>query len=99
MPVQVVENWALIRGKIVSIKPHDQLDQYTSATVAVTEVNPKGDYPNLFAWAPGKEIAVNIPKAKTDELSLATGDLISAQVRKAGPTSAFVDADSLTKSG
>jgi len=99
MPVQVVENWALIKGKIVAINPHGELDQYMSATVAVTEVDSWDGYPNLFSWAPGREITVNIPRAKADELSLSSGDLISARVRKAGPTSAFVDPDSLAKSG
>lgn len=98
MSVQVVENWALIRGKIVVISPHNELGDYVSATVEVAEVTPVSDYPNLFSWALGKEITINIPKASAENLSLAVGDRISTRVRKGGPTSAFVDPDSLAKS-
>lgn len=97
MPVQVVENWALIEGKIVAIDPHPELDAYVSATIEVTKVTATEGYPNLFSWAIGKQTTVNIPAAKTSELSLAPGDKIRARVRKSGPTSAFVDPDALTK--
>jgi hypothetical protein len=98
MPVQVVENWALIEGKIVAIGPNADLDNYLSATIEVTQVTPINGYPNLFSWAIGKQITVNIPAAKASELSLAAGDKISARVRKSGPTSAFADPDATTKS-
>jgi hypothetical protein len=97
MPVQVVENWAVIEGKIVAIDPHAELDAYVSATIEVKKVTPIEAYPNLFSWAIGKQITVNIPAAKASELSLVPGDEISARVRKGGPTSAFVDPDSLMK--
>ncbi|HEV7473875.1 MAG TPA: hypothetical protein VGN90_07490 [Pyrinomonadaceae bacterium] len=97
MAVQVVENWALIQGKIVAIGPNAELGDYLSATIEVSQVTPIDDYPNLFSWAIGKQITVNIPAAKASELSLAADDKISARVRKSGPTSAFVDPDSLMK--
>ena len=98
MPVQAVENWALIRGKIVAVGPHPELDNFVAATVEVNQATPVEGYPNLFSWAVGKQITVNVPAARTSELSLAPGDEISSRVRKTGPTSAFVDPDSLTKS-
>ena len=95
--MQVVENWALIRGAIEALGQHSELNDYVSATVKVTEVTPVSGYPNLFSWAIGQEIAVNIPKTKADELQLAAGDSILARVRKSGPTSAFVDPDEIAK--
>jgi hypothetical protein len=97
MQVQVVENWALIRGKVENIVEHPELPDYASATITVTDVTPVPGYPNLFSWAIGKKIAVNIPKPKADELGLVAGDTISARVRKTGPSSAFVDPDQITK--
>jgi hypothetical protein len=97
MQVQVVENWAIISGKIDAISDHGELSDYASATISVIEVTPVDGYPNLFSWAVGKQIDVNIPKVKVDELGLSAGDSIRARVRKAGPTSAFVDPDEMTK--
>jgi len=97
MQVQVVENWAIISGKINAISDHSELSDYASATISVTEVTPVDGYPNLFSWAVGKQIHVNIPKVKVDELGLSAADSIRARVRKAGPTSAFVDPDEITK--
>lgn len=97
MQVQVVENWAIIRGKIEDLGPHGELNEYASANITVTEVNPVPGYPNLFSWAIGKQIDVNIPKTKTEELGLVAGDSIRARVRKAGPTSAFADPDEIEK--
>jgi hypothetical protein len=97
MQVQSVENWAIISGNIDDISDHSELSDYASATISVTEVTPVDGYPNLFSWAVGKEINVNIPKVKVDELGLRVGDSIRARVRKAGPTSAFVDPDEITK--
>jgi hypothetical protein len=99
MQVQAVENWAFIRGKIEAINQHSELNDYVSANITVNEVTPVPGYPNLFSWAVGKEIAVNIPKVKAGELGLAPGDSISARCRKSGPTSAFVDPDEIAKTG
>jgi len=97
MQVQAVENWAIIRGKIEALSPHRELNDYASASITVIEVTPVPGYPNLFSWAVGKQIDVNIPKTKTEELGLAAGDSIRARVRKAGPTNAFVDPDEIEK--
>jgi len=97
MQVQAVENWALIRGTIEAISDHSELNDYASATITVIEVTPVPGYPNLFSWAIGQQIDVNIPKTKVDELGLAAGNSILARIRKSGPTSAFVDPDEIKK--
>ena len=93
--VQSIENWAKIKGKIVDIAKHDDLDDYVTATVAVDDVTPVDDYANLFSWAKDKEITVNIPAEKARELSLERGHDIQARVRKAGPKASFVQPESL----
>src|SRR5215207_4135660 len=97
MQVQAVENWAIISGKINAISDHGELSDYASATISVIEVTPVDGYANLFSWAVGKEINVNIPTVKVDELGFRAGDSIRARIRKAGPTSAFVDPDEIRK--
>ena len=97
MQVQAVENWALISGKLDAINDHSELSDYASAMVTVTEVTPVEGYPNLFSWAVGKQISINIPKTKVDQLALAPGDSLRARVRKAGPTSSFADPHEIAK--
>ena len=95
MQVQVVENWAELSGTIRNVEPHASLQNYWTVQVEVEDVTPVPDYPNLFEWAKGKTIEVNIPASKVQELALSPGKKISCRVRKAGPTSAFVRPDTV----
>jgi hypothetical protein len=97
MSVQVIENWALIRGKVVQIQHHPQLAGYAVVTIEVAEVSSVEGYPNLFEWARGQQIAVNILASKANELALSAGDQIVLRVRKSGPESAFADPASIEK--
>jgi hypothetical protein len=97
MSVQVIENWALIRGKVVQIQHHPQLAGYTVVTIEVAEVLSVEGYPNLFEWASGQRIAVNVLASRTNELALGTGDQIVLRIRKSGPDSAFADPGSIEK--
>ena len=95
MQVQVVENWAELSGTIRKIEPHASLENYWTALLEVEEVTSVPDYPNLFEWAKGRTIEVNIPASKVQELGLSPGKKIAGRVRKAGPTSAFVRPDTV----
>jgi hypothetical protein len=97
MSVQVIENWALIRGKVVQIEHHPQLADYTVVTIEVAEVLSVEGYPNLFEWARGKEIAVNVLASRANELALGAGNEIVLRIRKSGPESAFADPSSIEK--
>jgi RimK-like ATP-grasp domain len=98
MSVQVIENWALIRGKITQIQNHPDLTGYMTASIEVGEVSTVEGYPNLFEWAKGRQIAVNIPASRVHELGLGIGDQVIFRVRKSGPESAFADPGSIVKS-
>ena len=95
MQVQVVENWADVQGRIVELKAHPTLSGYWMARIAVDGVSPVAGFPNLFEWAKGQTIEVNIPAVRAQELSLTTGQTVSGRVRKGGPTSAFVAPETL----
>jgi hypothetical protein len=97
MSVQVIENWALIRGKIAQIQDHPDLTGYMTASIEVEDVSIVEGYPNLFEWAKGRQIAVNIPSSRVHELALSTGDEVIIRVRKSGPESAFADPGSIVK--
>lgn len=91
--VAAVENWAEIDGRVVSVEKHDDLDGYVRARIDVQSVAPVEGYANLFAWAPGNEVEINIPQAAGE--SLQPGAHVHFKARKATPTASFADPDSI----
>jgi len=90
MPVQPVENQADVAGRIRAIAPRPDLSGYYVASVDVESVSSVGNYPNLFSWATGKSIDVNLPADFVTTRKLAPGDKVTWRLRKAGPTAAFL---------
>jgi hypothetical protein len=97
MPVSAVENWSEIEGSVAEIAPSPELAEYMVMTVDVTRVTPVHGYPNLFSWAVGEKVAVNVAASRVAEIGLVPGDLIRCRIRKAGPTATFADPESLAK--
>lgn len=98
MNVQVVENWVVIEGSIAAIEPHAKLAGYVLATIAVDQVSPLDGFANLFQEAAGQTIPVNIPSPRANELALGPNVRVRMRIRKATPSSAFADPDSITRS-
>ena len=99
MSVQVIENWSDLRGSVLAVEPHRELQGYAVATIHVIRVSPVPGYADLFSAAAGSDIDINVSAGKWNELGIRTGDAIQLRVRKAGPLSAFADPDSIVKAG
>jgi hypothetical protein len=95
--VQVIENRAALRGRVESVAPHATLQGYSTITVTPTEVADVAGYPNLFASNEARAIVLHVQSVRIEQLGLAAGDEISAQIRLAGPQNVFADAESLAK--
>jgi hypothetical protein len=95
--VQVIENRAALRGLVESVAPHPTLQGYSTITVTPTEVADVAGFPNLFASNAPRSIVMHVQSDRIDQLGLAAGDEISAQIRLAGPQNVFADASSLAK--
>jgi hypothetical protein len=91
--VAAAENWAEIEGRVVSVEKHDELDGYVRVRIDVRSVTPVEGYANLFAWALGKQIDINIPQAAAE--SLAPGTTVHLRARKATPSASFADPESV----
>lgn len=89
--MQVIENWAEARGRVIKVAPHPTLGDYVVVEMEVDAVSPVADYPNLIQWAEGQTLRVNLPAEKARELSLAPGMEISFWVRRGSPDSVFAD--------
>ncbi|MEP6764900.1 MAG: hypothetical protein ABJB66_11340 [Gemmatimonadaceae bacterium] len=95
--VQVIENRAAVRGRIASVSPHPTLAGYQLVAIEPSEVTDVAGYPNLFAANNRQTIAMAVQSERVNELALASGDEVTAQIRLAGPQSVFADASSLSK--
>ena len=91
--MQVIENWAEIKGEILEVRPHPSLSAFVIAQIKVEIVSAIGKFPNLFEGAKANIIGVNFPTAKADDLK--PGATITCRVRKSGPDSVFADPDSI----
>jgi hypothetical protein len=95
MFVQVVENRAVIEGTVSSVAPNTDLPGYVVAAIRVEHVSPVEGYPNLFSWASGAEVSINVPQDKA--ASLSPGIKVRLRVRKGGPVNSFGDPDTIER--
>lgn len=91
--VQVVENWAILEGRVEGIRPSDVREDLAAVDVAIERVEPVPDFPNLFPDAEGTVVAVTIPKETVRDRLLEAGVRIRCRVRKASPFRVFAKPD------
>lgn len=58
--VQIVENWAVIRGPIVARAPHPRLQDYDLVTVRIDDAQPVAGVENLLSQFIGAEMPVAV---------------------------------------
>jgi antitoxin component of MazEF toxin-antitoxin module len=90
MPVQPVENQAVVAGRIRTITPRADLPGYYIASLEVQSVSPVGNYPNLFSWAKGKSIDVTIPADFVTTNKVTAGQTVTWRVKKTSATAVFL---------
>ena len=76
--VQVVENWAELRGRVIAVAGHKQ-PRFATAKLAVDSVSDVDGFPNLFAEEKGHVVDVAIPATTA---SLRVGDAVVLRVRR-----------------
>jgi hypothetical protein len=87
--MQVIENWADIRGTIRSVNDEGDCPGFLTALIDVQTVSPVSGFANLFQGAGGQTIRVNIPKAAVQQSPLTPGQFVTCRIRKGGPHTAF----------
>src|SRR5262245_29739737 len=87
--MQIMENWADIRGRIRSLNEPGDFAGFVTALIDVQSVAPVPGFANLFEQVVGDTVRVNIPQAAVQQFSLSPGRLVTCRVRKGGPHTAF----------
>jgi hypothetical protein len=90
MPVQPIENQADVTGTVRTVVPRTDLQGYYSVSLDVESVAAVADYANMFEWAKGQSIAVNVPADRVSADRLAPGQRVTWRVKRTGPTSVFL---------
>jgi hypothetical protein len=82
--VQVIENKADIKGRVLSVAALAEWPDHRLVAVEVSGVSPVEGYANLFAGAPGTRLDVIVPASQADALRI--GANIDCRIRRGGPT-------------
>ena len=81
--VSIIENWASIKGKILSINPNEKLLEYSLVTVLLEKANDIDGFPNLAKQDVGNEIKINIKTSELNKRNIAVDKELSFDARKA----------------
>ena len=85
--VQVIENRAVLEGRLVDLRDDESRPGHKLATIDVQLILPVGTYPNLLAEATGTRLDVVLPEVVAR--SLQPGGNIRCRVRRTGPATVF----------
>ena len=81
--VQVIENRADIKGRVLAVAPIAERPDHRLVTVEVSGVSSVEGYANMFASAPGKRLDVIVPASQADVLRV--GAKVGCRIRRGGP--------------
>ena len=89
MTVQIVENWADIKGKLLDHYPSKIADGFVTLEVKASDVKDVEGFRTLLGDRKGEVVYLNVPKAVWHELEAKPGAKVSARVRMAGSRNLF----------
>ena len=81
--VQVIENRADIKGRVVAVAPIAERPEHRLVTIQVSGVSPVEGYANMFASAAGTRLDVIVPASHADALRV--GAKVGCRIRRGGP--------------
>lgn len=90
MPVNIVENWAEVFGRVRGLEHHDAPSGFVEVGMEVLRVRSIEGFPNLLEDTAGKAIDVFLPQEVIEEMQISREDVLDCWVRKAGQGRYFV---------
>ncbi|MCA1629260.1 MAG: hypothetical protein LC785_03130 [Acidobacteria bacterium] len=89
MTVQIVENWADIKGKVLDHYPSKTVDGFVTVELKVSDVKNVEGFRNMLDDRQGDVIYLNVPEAVWHGLEAKAGAKVSCRVRMAGSRNLF----------
>jgi len=87
--VQVIENRADIKGRVLAVAPIAERPDHRLVTIEVSGVAPVEGYANMFGSAAGTRLEVILPAPVADGLRV--GAQVGCRIRRGGPTTVMGD--------
>ena len=84
MTMQIVENWADLKGKVLDSYPSKTAEGFVTVELKVSDVKDVEGFRNLLDDRQGETVYVNVPKAVWREMSAESGAKVTCRVRMAG---------------
>jgi hypothetical protein len=88
--VQIVENWADVEARVLSVRDDPSRPGARLASLEVTAVHDVASFPNLLKHAAGSRLDVVVPETMPG--SIDAGSVVRCRVRRAGPSAIFAHA-------
>jgi hypothetical protein len=95
MTVQIVENWADIKGELLESYPSKTADGFITLEVKAKDVKDVKGYRNLLADRVGEVIQVNVPESVWQSRDIKPGPKVSMRVRISSSRKLFVHPEHL----
>jgi hypothetical protein len=93
--VQIVENWADIKGEVMNSDPSKAAGDFIPVEVKVNDIKDVKDHRNLLADKVGEVIEVNVPKSLWESLDVKKGETAVMRVRMASSRKLFAHPEHL----
>ncbi len=93
--VQIQENWADVRGQVLSWRPQSDIPHHGLLELSVTHVQAVEGFANLSRDIEGSTIRVYVPAEPGQARELAAGDSVSCRIRKSRHARYFAHPGSL----
>jgi hypothetical protein len=94
--VQIVENWADLKGTVQSISDSDKGPDFCTMLIEVEDVADVEHFPNLVKLSPGEVVSVIARKDAAERSGVVQGGHVRGRVRKASPFEIFAHPDGFT---
>lgn len=94
--MQIVENWANIKGKILSKNLSKKNVGFYEVEIFVEQINDIPGFKNLLSNTLGTPIKIYFPEEVVDKLGIKAGSTIGCRVRKASLNRQFVHRQHIT---
>lgn len=78
--VQIIENWSVIRGPIITRAPHPRLPDFDVVTVRIDNVQSVAAFANLMAQFVGQEMQVTVRRDLLKDA--AAGAVLSCRAKR-----------------
>ena len=89
--VRIVENWSLVQGRIVSVAPASEVNNFSLVEIDLLATEGVDGFPDLLQRDVGNRVCIHVPDDAAKVMSV--GAQVTLRVRRAGANRIFAAVD------